>query len=291
MSKIPTTTTGLYIDLFKPRILFFQFITVSMGFYMATFHHKSTMAVWLLLLAGTALTSAGGAALNNAFERDSDAKMTRTQHRGVATGKISFAFAVCSGILFSVLGTLLLLTINPLTAIIGLATVILYVFIYTPMKKMSWLNTYVGAIPGALPPLGGWAAGANSLSQEGWILFLLLFCWQIPHFFAIDWMYKDDYEKGNYKMLSKVDPSGHLSAYNMIVFTLTLIAISFVPYLMNLLSLVYCIGVFIIGIYFLRCGIGFYKDRTVPAARRVLRASIIYLPVMILLFFLDHALV
>jgi len=272
-----------YIELTKPRIVTMVLVTSAMGYYLGGKGEASIMTLFWLLF-GTALTCGGSTALNNYLERDVDALMHRTKNRALVTGTIDPEYAKLFGITLSLVGTVILVVhVNLLSGFLALLTVFLYVFLYTPLKRTTPFNTVIGAIPGALPPMGGWAAATGSIGIGGWILFLIMFVWQHPHFFAIAWMYKDDYRNGGFKMLPVVDPSGE-STFKAIIYTsIALIPISFLPTIFGLSGFIYFTGALFLGLYMLHYGIQLSRSGTVMDARKLLRASIVYLPVLLML--------
>jgi protoheme IX farnesyltransferase len=268
-------------------------VTAALGFFLA---HCGVPGAWVLrdywiftvMLLGTLFSCSGASVLNQVIERESDARMGRTKDRPVANGSIPAAEALAFGILMVLAGvTMLALIVNLLTAFLALLTTFLYVVVYTPLKKITWLNTMIGAVPGALPPLGGWAAVTGSLSVEAWILFMIVFLWQHPHFYAIAWMYREDYARAGLKMLPVVEPSGESTFRQIIVFTVVLIAVTLLPVYMGLSGYIYMVGALISGVMFLLSGMKLAKARTVVAARGVIKASVFYLPVILALLAMD----
>src|SRR5262245_24531827 len=197
-----------YVSLTKPRVTLMVLITMLFGFYLGA----RGAVDWTLLfcaLAGTAMVAGGTSALNQYLERELDAKMLRTRHRPLPAGRIQPIRALAFGVLISSAGLLLLAwRVNPVTALLAGFTLTTYVFLYTPLKQKSHLSTLVGAIPGALPPVGGWTAARGEIGIEAWVLFAILFLWQLPHFLAIAWMYREDYARGGFPMLPVIDPEG-----------------------------------------------------------------------------------
>lgn len=262
-------------------------MTTAIGFFFGGqgIHSYSRL---LLTLFGTGLCCAGAAVLNCYLERDIDKKMKRTMRRPLPAGEVAPAEALGIGIVMVLAGTVFLAwKINLLTGFLALLTAFLYVLVYTPLKRVTWLNTFVGAIPGALPPMGGWAAATGNLSLGAWVLFLILFVWQHPHFYAIAWMYKDDYERGGLKMLPCVEPDGDSTFRQIIWFSLVLIPLSLVPTLMGMSGYVYFYGAMLLGFGLLAAGVSVSKSRSVIDAKRLLRASVIYLPLLLILIVTD----
>lgn len=285
---MPTRKTiKAYVEISKPRILTMVLVTATLGFYAGGMGIHDWQAL-LCFLLGTAMTSAGAGALNHLLEIEPDSKMERTKRRPLPTGVIPPMAAMNYGILMVLGGTLVLQwQINLLTAFLALLTSFLYVVVYTPMKRITWLNTLVGAIPGAIPPLGGWAAATGQVNTGAWVLFAILFVWQQPHFYAIAWMFRDDYRRGGFKMLPVVEPDGRSTFRQIVLYSLALIPISLLPSAMHLTGIVYSVGVFLLGIWMLSAGITLARSHSIADARRVLKTSVIYLPLLLALFVAD----
>lgn len=263
-------------------------VTATLGYFLARIDPVN-WTEFVLFLLGTALSCGGAGMLNNFLERDVDAKMKRTMKRPIPSGEVQAGDALGVGVFLVIVGTVLLVwQVNVLTGFLSLATTFLYVLVYTPLKRVTWLNTLVGAIPGAIPPLGGWAAATGTLSFEAWILFLILFAWQHPHFYAIAWMYKEDYEKGGFRMLPFFDPSGERMFRQIIWFSLLLLFVSLLPSFVGMSGTIYLICSFLSGIALLGVGVMLAESGTVADARRLLRASIIYLPCLLIFIVLDR---
>jgi len=248
---------------------------------------------WLTLLhtiLGTGLLASGTAALNQWFEREGDAKMRRTQARPLPSGRLGEEKAFLFGVTISIAGFFeLQLFVNPLAALIGALTLVSYLFLYTPLKRRSPHSTTIGAIPGAMPPLIGYAAASGTLTWQAWILFAILFLWQFPHFYAIAWMYREDYERAGIRMLPVVEPNGQSTARRILLFSLALIPISLLPKYLLMAGNIYLFGALALGLLFLYAGVRVSFDRTRQRARRVLLASVVYLPVLYGLLLFDHA--
>ena len=220
---------------------------------------------------------------------ETDRLMTRTSKRPLPSGIVAPDHARIFGITFILFGTFLLyIFTNPLTALLALITALLYIFIYTPLKKMTWLNTSIGAIPGSIPPLGGWVAAKGVLEPEAWVLFAILFLWQHPHFYAIALMFKEDYEKAGLKMLTVLEPDGRRTNRQIIWHSLLLIPVSLVPVYMNLLGIIYFYGALLLGLGYLLSGFMLVKKYSVDNARSLLRMSVIYLPALFGIILLDR---
>ncbi|MDE0964564.1 MAG: heme o synthase [Candidatus Latescibacteria bacterium] len=276
-----------YWTLTKPRIAFLVLVTAALGFFLGG---KGIHAPWLFFcaLVGTALSSCGAAVLNQYIERDVDGLMQRTRNRPLPTGRVkpmaalSFGFVlVLSGVFF------LLFTVGLLTAFLALLSAFLYVVVYTPMKRQNWLNTTFGAIPGALPPVGGWTAATGTVDPGAIVLFLILFAWQHPHFYAIAWIFRDDYRRGGFKMLPVVEPDGDSTCWQVMGYSVLLLIFSVLPTFMGLTGSVYLVGVTVVGLLFLAAGVALSISRTVASARLLLKASVLYLPIMLVLSVLD----
>jgi heme o synthase len=277
-----------YIALTKPRITWLILMSTGVGY---VFGAKSGWNFLTLLhtIIGTGLIASGTAALNQWYERDADAKMKRTQDRPLPAGRVVPRNALIFASLISAVGFAeLFVAVNPLSAWLGLFTLGSYLFIYTPLKRRSPHSTTIGAIPGAMPPLIGYAAASGTLTWEAWILFAILFLWQFPHFYAIAWMYREDYERAGIRMLPVVEPDGESTARRILVYSLLLIPISLVPKFLSMTGNLYLFGALAIGLMFLYAGIRVSFDRTRQQARRVLLASVIYLPVLYGLMLLDR---
>lgn len=268
-------------ELFKARLTTLVILTTAMGFHLGNVGPVDwTLFVHAVL--GTALLAAGAAALNEYIERDLDARMPRTAHRPIPAGEIRPETALLLGVSASVLGLAeLTLWVNPLTAFLGMVTLASYVFVYTPLKRRTTLNTLVGAIPGAVPPLMGWTAATNALDAGGWILFAILFFWQLPHFMAIAWLYREDYAKGGFRMLPVLDATGQRTAATAIRHTLALMIFSLMPFTFGLAGRWYLAAAVLMGVAFLACGIRFAAERSAVNARRLFFASILYLPLLL----------
>jgi protoheme IX farnesyltransferase len=278
---------AVFSDLVKARLTTLVLLTTAVGFY-AGWHGAMNWFLLLNTLAGTALVAAGASALNQWIERDYDAKMRRTQSRPLPSGRMQPTTVALFGGITSVAGLIYLaLAVNMLTSVLGAITLVSYVCIYTPLKRVTWLNTAIGAIPGALPPLMGWTAARNELSGEGWALFAILAFWQLPHFFAIAWIYKDEYAKGGFVMLPNVDASGKYTGQQTVLNALALFIVSLCPFLLKMTGTLYLAGAVVLGAGFLFCAIQFSRQLTLSRARQVFVASIIYLPLLLALMVFD----
>jgi heme o synthase len=277
-----------YIALTKPRITWLILMSTGVGY----FFGASGVLHWPLLihtLIGTGLIASGTAALNQWYERDADLLMRRTSARPLPSGKMTAPNALRFGIALAAVGFAeLALEVNILAALLGAFTLGSYLFIYTPLKQRSHLSTVIGALPGAMPPLMGYAASHGSLTPEAWTLFAILFIWQFPHFLAIAWMYREDYARAGILMLPVVEPDGMSTGRQIILYASTLIPVSLFPVLLGMSGRVYLVGALILGGWFLYTGVRVAFDRTNVRARRVLLASIIYLPMIYGLMVFDR---
>lgn len=276
-----------YYELTKPRLSFLSVVTAIIGYLAAD--PSRDFGVLASLLIGTSLAAGGAAVLNQWLEREADAKMVRTKDRPIPSGQIAPYNALMFGLGLSIFGSYLLYAgANPLAGLLTATTVASYVLLYTPLKKLTTWNTLIGAIPGALPPLIGWAAAEGRISTLGWILFAILFLWQMPHFFAIAWTYRKDYQKGGFVMLSNADENGAAVARQSFFFAIALVISTLLPTLLSFASWGYGAVAVIAGSYILRPAWQFLnvEKRDVPA-RRLFIASIFYLPALLIPLVLD----
>lgn len=275
-------------ELSKARLSLMALLTTYMGFYLGAPSGFPPIVPLISTLVGAAALAASAGALNQVMERSHDAKMDRTQDRPLVTGALSVRFAVTFGIVLFIFGTLALaFGANLLTCFLGVLTVVSYLFVYTPLKRRTTFNTVVGAIPGALPPMMGWTAATGEMSAAAWALFAILFIWQVPHFMAIAWLYRDDYQKGGFQMLPMVDPDGRRTSGQAILYTVALIEVSIAPSFLGVTGVVYAIGALLVGLVFLRAAIKFGKIRDRSSAKGLFVASIIYLPILLGLMMID----
>jgi len=274
-------------ELFKVRLTALVLLTTFVGFYLGTAGTLDFLALFHAL-SGTALVAGGAAALNQWLERDYDARMRRTAERPLPSGRLQPATAALLGGACLVAGLVWLAAwVNPLTSVLGAVTAGSYLFLYTPLKRVVWWNTLVGAIPGALPPLMGWTAARNDLSGAGGALFAMLAFWQIPHFMAIAWLYREDYARGGFVMLPNVDASGRRTAQQAVGNTLALLLASLVPYVTGLSGKLYLAAALALGAGYFWSAMRFARGLTERRARLLFLASIIYLPLLLAALALD----
>ncbi len=287
-TKTQKKTDGWYADYFelvKPRLLSMVLLSTAVGFYLAPM--GSSLYTFILTICATALVGGGAMALNEYWERESDAKMFRTQNRPIPSGRIQSTRALIFGLTISAIGFLLFaVRINWASACFAFATSVSYLLIYTPLKKITSLATFAGAISGALPPLIGWFAAGGAINYQALSLFLILFFWQLPHFLAIDWMYRSDYARAGFRTLSVIDSQGTMVARQMVVNMSALFCVSLLPTLFLLTGSIYFIGVFILGICF-SAAIVHALPNLNERAKYVLRASVIYLAAVFILMAVD----
>ena len=276
-----------FIELTKPKITILILVSTALGYYLA----ESAMINYInffYTILGTAILSGGAGTINHCIERDLDMLMDRTKSRPIPTGLISIKTAFNFGLSQSIIGFVILwVFVNQLTAILGLATILLYLFVYTPLKKITWLNTTIGAIPGAMPALGGWAASANELSPNAWILFAILFLWQHPHFYAIAIMCKDDYERAGFKMLPVIEKENHRTNRQIIWHAFLLIPVSLYFVVTGALGIFYFWGALLLGIVYLISSIPLLKESSIKNAKLLLRTSVAYLPLLLIIILID----
>lgn len=278
---------AVFADLIKARLTLLVLLTTLVGFYVG-WRGPMDFALMFNTLAATALVAAGAAALNQLLEREYDAKMRRTQNRPLPTGRLQPTTVMLLGGLWAVMGLIYLaFAVNLLTCVIGAVTLVSYLFIYTPLKRVTWLNTIVGAVPGALPPLMGWTAARGELSGEGWALFAIVAFWQIPHFMAIAWMYRDEYARAGFQMLPAIDPGGRRTSQQAVSHTLALLFVALCPFAFKMAGPIYLSGALVLGAGFLWCAIQFSRQLTVARARQLFLASILYLPLLLGVMVLD----
>ncbi len=281
-----------YIELTKPRITWLILMSTGIGYFFGLPSHAWRGINWLLLLhtiLGTGLIASGTAALNQWYERAADRKMHRTADRPLPSGRLSAGRALVFGIVLSLAGFVeLWLGVNLLSGLIGAFTLASYLFLYTPMKQRTWWSTTVGAIPGAMPPMIGYAAAAGAITRESWVLFAILFLWQFPHFYSIAWMYKEDYARAGIQMLPVVDPDCRSTARQIVLYGIALIPVSLVPGMLGMTGRIYFVGALILGLVYLYSGVRVALERSLVRARAVLLTSVLYLPLIYGLMLLDR---
>jgi protoheme IX farnesyltransferase len=282
-----------YIALTKPRITWLILMSTGVGYFFGLRGISFGQINWWTVLhtiVGTGLIASGTAALNQWYERDADAKMRRTADRPIPSGRLIPGRALAFGAALAVAGFAeLSIFVNLLSGVLGALTLISYLFLYTPLKQRSWLSTTVGAFPGAMPPMIGFAAASGTLTSEAWVLFAILFFWQFPHFYAIAWMYRDDYARAGIRMLPVVEPDGNSTARQMLVYLGVLIPVSMAPALVGMSGKFYVLGALALGMWFLYSGARVALERTSLRARGVLLVSVFYLPLLYGLMLLDRS--
>jgi heme o synthase len=278
---------AVYADLFKARLTSLVLLTTMVGFYVG-FRGPVDYGLLCLTLLGTALLAGGAAALNQLLEREYDGKMHRTQDRPLPSGRLQPRTVLIAGCATAVLGMICLAQkVNLMTGAVGALSLVCYLFVYTPLKRVTWLNTLVGAIPGALPPLIGWTAARGELSREGLALFAIQACWQVPHFMAIAWIYREEYARAGFKMLPVLDPEGRRTSRQALGLALALLLASVCPFLFHLAGPIYLVSALVFGLLFAWFALQFARDRAVARARQLFYASLLYLPLLLTVMVLD----
>lgn len=291
LSKPPAISLSSKIaELSKLNILSLVLVATFLGFYLGS-NGEMEYNKLLITLLGTALTAAGSGSLNHYMERDADKKMDRTRNRPLPSGTLTPLFAVLYGMALVVVGSVTLAYfVNLLTGFLSLLTAFLYIVVYTPLKKITWLNTSIGSIPGAIPIIGGWTAASNSISPMALVLFGIMYLWQHPHFYAIAWLCKNDYAKANFKMLPVIEESGSRTMRQIFWHLLLMIPLSFLPVIQGNLGIIYLVGVTIITFIFFLSALPLAKDRSNKSALLLLKASVLYLPVLLFIIIIDKGL-
>ena len=280
---------GDYIELTKPRVTSLVLVTALVGFYMGS---ESGLASLTLLHAmlGTAMVAGGASALNQYVERHHDARMFRTRERPLPSQRLTEREGLAFSVAISVLGTLYLgLFTNLVTGLLAGATVLLYAFVYTPLKRRTSLATIVGAVPGAAPPVLGWTAAGGTLDGMAGALFMIVFLWQLPHFLAIAWIHDEDYLRGGFPHLTVTHAGADGASRQIVLYCCTLLPISVLPATLGMTGNTYLFGALVCGLVYLGYGTATAIVRTPVAARRLLRASVVYLPLLLLLMVVDKA--
>lgn len=277
-----------YSELTKPRIAFMLVLTSAAGFFLGS-ANGFNFVLFLNAMIGITILAFGVATLNQYIERKTDALMDRTATRPLPTQKISPNEALMFGILQTVVAELyLLFLVNGITAAMGLVVIVGYVLLYTPLKTKTSASTAIGAIPGAMPPLMGWTSASNEITIGAFVLFLVLFLWQFPHFLAIAWMYREQYAKAGILMLPVVEKEGKITARQIVLFAVLLLPVSLVPYFIGVSGIFYLVGASLLGIWFLWASIKTARAKTTEQARKLLLVSVLYLPLLFALMVFNH---
>ncbi len=287
----PAVTRGRtadFVTLTKPRLNSLVLVTSVAAYYLGGGHELP----WLRLvhtIVGTALVAAGASALNQLWERDTDRLMQRTRLRPLPDRRMHPQDALWFAVALSAVGIAdLTLGVNPLTAGVAAATLVSYVLVYTPLKRRTSLSTIVGAVPGALPAVIGWTAATNSVSVGGWVLFGIVFMWQMPHFLAIAWMFRDDYARAGFPLLPVIQPDGRTTGHQAVLYSAALIPVSFLPTAVGLASAYYLVGAIVLGAVLVVLSLEFANSRSMPAARRLFFGTILYLPLLWAVLLADY---
>ena len=287
-TRVRSWSIADYVDLAKPRITLLVVLTGAVGYFMASRTGLSLPGL-LQIMFGTALVSAAAGVLNQVMERDADAKMARTADRAIPAGRVSPESGLIYGTTLGLGGVLYIaLFLNLTAALLAAVTLGSYVFIYTPLKRVTTLNTLVGAIPGALPPVGGWAAATGTVSREAWVLFLIVFLWQIPHFLAIAWLLRGDYAKAGFKMITVNDPEGRSTGRHVALGALALVPVSLAPTLVGMTGAVYFIGAMVLSLAYCAVSLWMAFRPSATRARWLFLTSIIYLPALLATMMVDR---
>ena len=287
MKEIAKSRLSIYAELSKLNILSLVLIATILGYYLGTSGLISWKRLFITLL-GTALTASGSGALNHYLERETDKFMVRTKNRPLPAGLIKPAEVMNYGVLMVLAGIMILvIQVNMLTGFIALLTAFLYIVVYTPLKKITWLNTSIGSIPGALPILGGWTASSGSIDAMAWVLFAIMYLWQHPHFYSIAWICRSDYAEAKLKMLPVVEPDGNSTIRQIFWHLLLMIPITFLPFIQGALGLFYLIGAFMITSAFFVSALPLARNRSDKSALLLLKASVFYLPSLLLIIIID----
>lgn len=276
-----------FVELTKPRIAFMLVLTSAAGFYLGT-KGSFDLVLFANAMIGITLLAFGVATLNQFLERRTDALMDRTASRPLPTGKVASAEALMFGILLAATAEIYLyFLVNPLTAFLGFTVIVGYVLLYTPLKTRTSASTAIGAIPGAMPPLMGWTSAANEVTVGAWALFAFLFLWQFPHFLAIAWMYRDQYAKAGILMLPVVEPSGRITARQIVLFSIMMVPVSFAPFFFGFAGYIFLVSAVILGTWFLVESIRTARAKTSKMARRLLLVTVLYLPLIFTILVVD----
>jgi protoheme IX farnesyltransferase len=283
-----STRAADFVALAKPRLNFLVVVSALAGYVMAGGDTLDVLRV-LFTVVGTALVASGASAFNQIIERDADRLMNRTRLRPLPDGRLQSREALVFAAVLSTAGLLVLAAaVNLLSAFVAFTTLVTYAVIYTPMKRRTSFSTVVGAIPGALPPVIGWAAAGNAITQGAWVLFGIVFLWQLPHFLAIAWIYREDYARAGFPMLPVIEPDGRSTARQAVVYAAAVLPLSLAPTLIGMTGTAYFAGALGLGIIFVWLALRFARSRSIPDARRLFFGSIIYLPLLWILMIADR---
>jgi protoheme IX farnesyltransferase len=284
----PHSRVADYVTLTKPRLNFLVLLTTAAAYSLGA-RPDATLLDFFHTLAGTFLVAGGAAALNQVWERSTDRLMRRTRQRPMADMRMSVREGAAFGLLLTAAGAAeLVYFVNPLSAAVALFTTVSYVLFYTPLKLRTSLSTIAGALPGALPAVIGWAAATDTLSIEGWVLFGIVFMWQMPHFLAIAWMYRDEYARAGMPLLPVVEPDGRSTGRQAVIYTAALIPLSLLPTGVGLATAWYLVGAITLGAILMVLSLEFAAKRSVDTARRLFFGSIVYLPILWAILVFDH---
>lgn len=276
------------VALTKPRITLMVLITSAAGYFLGAAGSPDPKAM-LVAIFGIGLVASGTSGLNQVIERDIDSRMERTRRRPLPAGRVTVLAAGWFTALLALAGVVYLeLFVNRLTAILAIASIISYVFMYTPMKQVSSLSTLVGAVPGALPIMGGWTAARADLGPGAWALFGILFFWQLPHFLALAWLFREDYQRGGLKMLGVLDPDARQTRSQAVLYAAALLPASLLPVAIGLSSGIYGVAALLLSSAYLVAALQFFRHADIQSARRLFRMSLVYLPVLLLALSLDR---
>lgn len=279
---------GVIACLIKARLTGLVLLTALVGFYLGMDSREMEFSLLFAAMLGTGLLASGAAVLNQYLEREGDALMPRTQNRPIPAGQVAADHALIFGGLLAVFGIAqLAVFVNLLTSFLGAVALALYLFVYTPLKRVTSLNTLIGAVPGALPPLMGWTAARGTVDMDGWSLFVILFFWQLPHFLAIAWMYRDQYGRAGYVMLTNVDLTGQRAGWHALFHAVGLLPVSLFPVALGLAGNLYFVGAFLLTLVFIGCAFSFARNPSDRSARRLFFYSILYLPLLLGLMVFD----
>jgi len=289
ISSVSRTRTADFLELTKPRITLLVLATVMVAFYAGT---RGSVRLLLLFhtLVGTGLVAGGASAFNMYLERNLDALMRRTNQRPLPAGRLQSGEVLTFALLISIAGIVYLFAlVNPLTSLLSAITFLSYLFLYTPLKTRTWLCTLAGAVPGALPAAMGWTAVTGGMSLEAWVLSGMIFFWQLPHFYALGWLFREDYARAGFPMLPVVDESGGRTSLHVTAGIAALILVTIIPTAIGMAGLAYLLGALAGGLIFLGYGVSFARLRDRRSARRLFLASVCYLPILLTLLMVDKA--